>query len=155
MDRIITTLLQMYLDLPADGEPLNATYLESVLRSETFQHIYQNYAIHSIPRNPSAPVTRQSTRMQTRERREIVNPDLMRLHLLLAPDFEHGDAAQRKIRGWLREIVYTGSSYGEWNDWGPFDKEGKGTVDWGTLDAIGSVMSMSCPLVMVESKADV
>jgi hypothetical protein len=79
--------------------------------------------------------------LSNREKREIVNPDLMRLHVLLAPDFQQNDPVQRKMRGWLREIVYTGSRYGEWNDWGPFDKEGKGTVDWGVVDAVGSVMS--------------
>ena len=133
----------MYLDLPTEVEPLNVQYLESVLRSETFQHIYQTYAIRSIPKNPSAPVTRQSARISSRERREVVHPDLMRLHVLLAPDWDHENLAHRKMRGWLREIVYSGGNYGEWNDWGPFDKEGKGTVDWGVVDAIGSVMSMS------------
>jgi hypothetical protein len=141
--KIISTLLQMYLDLPTADEPLNVPYLESALRSETFQHIYQTYAIRSIPKNPQAPVTRQSSRMNTRERREVVHPDLMRLHVLLAPDWDHEDAGHRKMRGWLRELVYSGGNYGEWNDWGPFDKEGKGTVDWGMVDAIGSVMSMS------------
>jgi hypothetical protein len=143
VNRIISTLLQMYLDLPTDREPLNIPYLESALRSQTFEHIYRTYAIRSIPKNPTAPITRQSTRMNTRERREVVHPDLMRLHVLLAPDWDHENIADRKMRGWLREIVYSGSNYGEWNDWGPFDKEGKGTVDWGVLDAIGSVMSMS------------
>lgn len=132
------TLLQMYLDLPADGEPRNVQALEAALRSDTFQHIYYNYAFRPIP--PSRNLRpRRDTRSQYRERHEVALPDLFRLHVLLAPFFDQEKAEQRKARGLLREIVYTGSNYGEWNDWGPFTSDGK--VNWGMVDAIGSVMS--------------
>jgi hypothetical protein len=135
---IASTLLQMYLDLPISEDPMNVTALESALRSETFQHIYYNHAFRAIP--PSKNLRpRRDTRSQYREKHEVVYPDLLRLHVLLAPIFDPENASHRKIRGWLREIVYTGSNYGDWNDWGPFDAEGK--VNWGMVDAIGSVMS--------------
>jgi hypothetical protein len=137
---IAATLLQMYLDLPADEDPLNVVALEAALRSDTFQHIYYNHAFRVIP--PSRNLRpRRDTRSQYREKHEVVYPDLLRLHVLLAPSFDQEVAEQRKVRGWLREIVYTGSNYGEWNDWGPFDAEGR--VNWGMVDAIGSVMSGS------------
>jgi hypothetical protein len=63
----------------------------------------------------------------------------MRLHALLPPVYEHDNAVNRQMRGWLRELVYTGNNYGEDNDWGPFKPDG--TVNWSLLDAISFIMS--------------
>jgi hypothetical protein len=63
----------------------------------------------------------------------------MRLHVLLPPDFDSDDELHATTRGRLREMVYSAGNYGESNDWGPFMSDG--TVNWGLVDAIGTVMS--------------
>jgi hypothetical protein len=71
----------------------------------------------------------------------VLNSDLSRLHTILAPDFAHDNPIHREHRGYLREVVYTGSNFTYRNDWGPFHSDG--TVDWTLVDALGSVMSTS------------
>lgn len=130
----------MYLDLPPpgiDNEALNITPLETALRSSTFTHIFNNYSNQSV-KPLFRPLRGQPGNPNRRAQREVLNPDLMRLHALLPPRFEHEDAVDRQMRGWLRELVYTASNYGEHNDWGPFKSDG--TVDWSLVDAIGSIM---------------
>lgn len=165
LDVIVRTLLSLYLDLPpvpalksdtnhedgieADGdadidpsdpeaEPLNASILEPILRSPLFQHIYHYHSLR-ITRPLLRQLRTQPGNPNRRAQREVVNPDLMRLHVLLPPEFDPHDEVHNITRGYLREMVYSVGNYGESNDWGPFRSDGK--VDWGLVDAIGTVMS--------------
>lgn len=142
VNRIVSTLLQMYLDLPAEGDTLNCALLEMALRSPAFTHLFNNYSNQSV-KPLLRPLRGQPGNPNRRAQREVLNPDLMRLHALLPPAFDHEDAVDRQMRGWLRELVYTGNNYGEDNDWGPFKPDG--TVDWSLVDAIGSIMSERRP----------
>lgn len=130
----------MYLDLPVEGDTLNAPLLELALRSPAFIHIYNNHSNASV-KPLLRPLRGQPGNPNRRSQREVLNPNLMRLHVLLPPDFDNENAVDRQMRGWLRELVYTGNNYGEDNDWGPFKPDG--TVAWSLVDAIGSVMSGS------------
>lgn len=144
VDRIVETLLQMYLDLPVDGDAQNIALLEMALRSPAFTHLYNNYSNQSV-KPLLRPLRGQPGNPNRRAQREVLNPDLMRLHVLLPPRFDHEDPVDRQMRGWLRELVYTSSNHDEDNDWGPFKTDG--TVNWSVVDAVGSVMSGSLSLV--------
>ncbi|ORX39215.1 hypothetical protein BD324DRAFT_641367 [Kockovaella imperatae] len=149
LDLIASTLLDLYLDLPAttapsssDEDPLetdespNGILLSSLLQSEGFRDLYFEHSttetkpllrpLRAQPGNPNRQVQRRA-----------VNADLMRLHVLLSPDFSD-EEVHRQQRGWLREMVYGASNYSVENDWGPFNPDG--TVDWTLVDAVGSVM---------------
>lgn len=130
----------MYLDLPSagDGEVMNTTPLENTLRSPAFTYLYNNYSNQTV-KPLLRPLRGQPGNPNRRAQREILNPDLMRLHALLPPTYVHENAVDRQMRGWLRELVYTGNNYGEDNDWGPFKSDG--TVNWSLVDAISFVMS--------------
>ena len=135
----------MYLDLPADGEgeAMNIPPLESALRSPAFSHLFNNYSNQSV-KPLLRPLRGQPGNPNRRAQREVLNPDLMRLHSLLPPLRDTENAVDRQMRGWLRELVYTGSNYGQDNDWGPFKSDG--TVNWSLVDAISFIMSKSSVL---------
>lgn len=76
--------------------------------------------------------------------REVINPNLSRLHAILCPEYNKDEIEDRQHRGWMREVVYTASNYSESNDYGPFKPDG--SVDWSLMDAISSVMSEWAPL---------
>ena len=136
----------MYLDLPAssDFNPLgteetaNGHLLQTILRSLAFQHVYLNLSTRET-KPLLRPLRDQPGNPNRRTHREVVNPDLSRLHVLLSPEFSHDDLVHRHHRGYLREVVYSGGNFQYRNDWGPFTEEGK--LDWPLVDAIGSVMS--------------
>ncbi|ORY33049.1 hypothetical protein BCR39DRAFT_520922 [Naematelia encephala] len=115
----------------------NGPILESIIRSEAFKHIYYNLSTKET-KPLLRPLRGQPGNPNRRAHREVVHPDLSRLHLLLPPDFCHEDVSHRQHRGYLREVVYNQSNFQPRNDWGPFTPDGK--VDWTLLDAIGSVM---------------
>ena len=139
----------MYLDLPALDESssgsnpfasedtINGPLLESMLRSEAFQHIYMNLSTRET-KPLLRPLRDQPRNPNRRTHREVVNPDLSRLHALLAPDFGE-EEVDRQQRGYLREVVYSSENFQGRNDWAPLTDEGK--VDWTLVDAIGAVMS--------------
>ena len=119
-------------------DSLNAPILESVLRSDTFQHIY----LHQSTRETKKllrPLRSQPGNPNRRSMRESINPNLSRLHVLLCPEYQVGNDLHREKRGYLRELVYSASNFTEKNDYGPFHEDG--TVNWVLVDAIGSVMS--------------
>jgi len=135
--------MDMYLDLPASSnflgqETLNGHLLESILRSEAFSYIYLNLSTRET-KPLLRPLRAQPGNPNRRTLREVVNPDLSRLHVLLSSDFTNDDLVQRQHRGFLRETVYSAANFQPRNDNGPFTEEGK--VDWTLVDAIGSVMS--------------
>ncbi len=143
--------MDMYLDLPASNDPtpstlnplgkdetINGHLLELILRSEAFQHIYLNLSTRET-KPLLRPLRDQPGNPNRRAHREVVNPHISRLHVLLSPDFIHDDLVHRQHRGYLREVVYSAPNFQHRNDWGPFTDEGK--VDWTLVDAIGSVMS--------------
>lgn len=148
---IYTTLLDLYLDLPAlspptesspspETEALNISLLETILRSPMFSHLYYTLSYHKT--QPTLrPLANQSANPLRRATRTSIHPGLSRLHCLLPPDFDQGDEAHRIHRGYLRETVYNGGNYTKKNDWGPFTEDGK--VDWALVDAVSSVMSES------------
>ena len=111
-----------------------------MLRSDTFQYIYYNLLLRES-KPPLRPLQSQPGNPNRRIHRKVLNPDLSRLHLLLPPEFHTDEVLHRNHRGYLREVVYSGSNFGEINDWGPFTADGK--VDWTLVDALGSVMSGS------------
>lgn len=130
---------------PADSRPpvadecLNGDLLDAILHSETFAHMY--YSLSTRETKPQLrPLRGQPGNPNRRGHREAVNPDLCRLHVLLAPDFDPTDLEQRAFRGYLREVVYSAMNFTERNDWGPFHPDG--TVDWVLVDAIGTIMSV-------------
>jgi hypothetical protein len=119
-------------------ESLNGDLLDAILHSETFAHMY--YSLSTRETKPQLrPLRGQPGNPNRRGHREAVNPDLCRLHVLLAPDFDPTDLEQRAFRGYLREVVYSAMNFTERNDWGPFHPDG--TVDWVLVDAIGTIMS--------------
>lgn len=121
-----------------DPTPLNTSILEPILRSPLFHHIYHTLALR-LTKPLLRPLRAQPGNPNRRAQHEVVNKDLMRLHVLLPPDFDSDDESHAITRGRLREMVYSAGNYGESNDWGPFKSDGK--VDWGLVDAIGTVMS--------------
>ncbi|CAD6574942.1 MAG: hypothetical protein TREMPRED_001257 [Tremellales sp. Tagirdzhanova-0007] len=150
LDLICSTLLDMYLDLPASGCPSNTApsfagyeetnnghIIESILRSDAFQYIYLNLSTRET-KPLLRPLRAQPGNPNRRSHKEVVNPHLSRLHVLLSPDFNHDIIVHRQHRGYLREVVYSASNFQQRNDWGPFTEDGK--VDWTLVDAIGSVM---------------
>ena len=157
LDLIVSTLMDMYLDLPASPDPVhsdscqssslasdetrNGLTLATLLRSDVFKHIYLNLSTRET-KPLLRPLRAQPGNPNRRSMREAVNPDLMRLHVLLAPEFLSNDEVHRKQRGYLREVVYSASNFSERNDWAPLHADG--SVDWTLVDAIGSVMSEFC-----------
>lgn len=140
----------MYLDLPpvaddrdtpvsqvyTDEDALNVSMLESILRSDMWSYLYYNLSIAQSKQslrplnNPANP--------NRRPQKTVINPIISRLHSLLSPDFD-GEDEHRQHRGWLREVVYSGSNFTQRNDWAPLTEDGK--VNWVIVDAISSVMS--------------
>lgn len=164
LDLICQTLLDLYLDLPpcADDretpikqsntveDPMNSACLETILRSDAFAHLYYNVAVRESKQS-LRPLSHQPTNPNRRPHKQVVNPIISRLHCLLSPDFDGDDAEHRQHRGWLREVVYSGSNFSVRNDWAPLTTEGK--VNWDLVDAVASVMSESFLIYKVE-KAD-
>lgn len=162
VDRLNDTLVDMYLDLPAKSAALsemedtadphlffaqpatrNGPILEHLLRTPAFEKLYATFSAHEpeYRQNPDQPYY-----LRRRRRRPISIPALARLHALLAPkntdDMDPATetyAEARAHRGYVRELVYSGSHYREDNDWAPLRPDG--TVDWTLVDAIGDVMS--------------
>ena len=145
--------MDMYLDLPSSGcssgtapscmgyeETNNSQIIEWILRSDAFQYMYLNLSTRET-KPLLRPLRAQPGNPNRRTHKEVVNPQLSRLHVLLSPDFKHDILAHRQHRGYLREVVYSAGNFQQRNDWGPFTEDGK--VDWTLLDAIGSVMSPS------------
>lgn len=154
--------MEMYLDLPASNDPcpsafnpfgkeetVNGHMLESILRSDAFQHVYLNLSTQET-KPVLRPLSGQPGNPNRRAHREAVNPELSRLHALLSRDFSHDELIHRQHRGFLREVVYSAGNFQHRNDWGPFTDEGK--VDWTLVDAIGSVMSTCTALLLVSAE---
>jgi hypothetical protein len=122
----------------SESESKNATTLHSYLVSPVFQHLVLHCAtretqpiLRPIPGRLGSPLRRTF--------REIINPNLSRLHCLLPPNLERDDKLQCDYRGFVRELVYSSSHYQERNEWAPLDERGR--VDWRLVDAISTVMS--------------
>ena len=139
----------MYLDLPASNDPpggpssgtedtRNGHLIASMIRSDAFRHLYFHHSTTET-KPLLRPLREQPGNPNRRSQKRSVNPHLMRLHVLLSPDFVGSDEVIRHHRGWLREMVYSAINYTEENDWGPFYPDG--TVNWTLVDSIGSVMS--------------
>lgn len=152
LDRIVSTLLDLYLDLPArspddgdekdeaDAEARNSAPLVDFIRSPAFEHIVLKLSLkETLP--SLRPLRGQAANPNRRAQRHMHSPDLSRLHLLLPPSMDDNEDEHRQYRGAMREIVYSAANFGEENDYAPLDREGK--VDWKLLDAIGTVMSES------------
>ena len=152
LDRIVSTLLDLYLDLPArspddgdekdeaDAEARNSAPLADFIRSPAFEHIVLKLSLkETLP--SLRPLRGQAANPNRRAQRQMHSPDLSRLHLLLPPSMDDNEDEHRQYRGAMREIVYSAANFGEENDYAPLDREGK--VDWKLLDAIGAVMSES------------
>lgn len=129
----------------SDAESLNAALLHEYLTSPVFEHLVLHCAtretkplLRPIPGRLGSPLRRTC--------REVINPNLSRLHCLLPPSLDAGDKLQCDYRGFVRELVYSSSHYQERNEWAPLDERGR--VDWTLVDAISTVMSESpCGLV--------
>nr|XP_019010036.1 uncharacterized protein I206_05598 [Kwoniella pini CBS 10737]OCF48817.1 hypothetical protein I206_05598 [Kwoniella pini CBS 10737] len=141
---IISTLLEMYLDLPAlqpttnsseSEDSFNSPLLSKWLSSALFKSIYErNYFLPSS----SLPDTKQPIPFPKRVNRKPVDPTISRLHCLIPPMYNDESSRDREWRGHVRESVYNAANYQENNDYGPFTEDGK--VDWALVDAISSVM---------------
>jgi len=150
-DRIVTTLLDLYLDLPAladdedgangsDTEARNTAPLVDFLRSPAFEYIILKLSLKET-RPSLRPLRGQPANPNRRLQRNILSSELSRLHLLLPPLMGDNEEEHRQYRGAMREIVYSAANFTENNDYAPLDRDGK--VDWKLLDAIGTVMSGS------------
>lgn len=147
-------LLSLALDLPAStpspegvGASVTSTSglsrLDALLRSPAFRHLYAHAATREPYRSSFEPVTSGRIRWYPRPKRDIVNPTLCRLHLLLPPNLEV-DVRRRAL---LRLLVYSSENFTPANDRGPFHLDGR--VNWALLDAAGTVMRESvCPTVV-------
>lgn len=152
LERIVTTMLDLYLDLPArpdeddiddeaDTEARNTAPLVDFLRSPAFEYIILKLSLkETLP--SLRPLRGQAANPNRRPQRNMHSSALSRLHLLLPPSIDESDDEQRQYRGAMREIVYSAPNFREENDYAPLDRDGK--VDWKLLDAIGTVMSASC-----------
>lgn len=151
MDRISSSLIGLYLDLPPDADPdsedpfaffasrtRNAPILTQLLYGKTLRHLY----LHT-----------QTSRLEgghNLRRKNGLHPGLSRLHCLMTTelDDDHGRiGVYRKVlrnhRGLMRETCYSSRNFKSRNDWGPFTPQGK--VEWGLLNALSTVMSKYDP----------
>ncbi|WVQ81288.1 hypothetical protein IAT38_003411 [Cryptococcus sp. DSM 104549] len=160
-DLICDTLLDLYLDAPpalnyypnhpvdpnATSYSTNCELLEGLIESPLFVDLYHHHIKATMPTPPHEPSLRpypsagasaSAMRTQRPEDRLRTSPKLARLHCFLPPIYDKDDDRDREWRGEVRKVVYSAKNFGDWNDWGPFTRDGK--IDWVLMDALGSVM---------------
>jgi len=116
----------------------NAEALDRLMSTAAFKHLIIHLSTKSTYR-PLRPLRSQPGNPLRRPQREIINPNLSRLHILLTPQVDLYLEAHLEFRGIMRETVYSSKNFTAANDWGPFQQDG--TVDWALVQAIGVVMS--------------
>lgn len=157
VDFICETLHDVLLDIPAlqpgeepKDEPINANLLTFYLVTPAFQVLYYN-----ITTRTDQPQLRELSNSSSSLRKPIhrpIPPLLSKLHVL-NPSQSRSVTSQMKLqRAEQRRVAYSIENYTADCGFGPFDSAGR--VNWGMVDALGSVMSESLMSAVLDQLAD-
>ncbi|KAL1608199.1 hypothetical protein SLS60_003138 [Paraconiothyrium brasiliense] len=119
---------------------LNIIYLNRLVqRAPDFDSIVHDFSRHpsslSVPRDLKMDLDRPVTRsMLTRVAPECAS----RLHIIYGPTEREEDSTAAKAAA--RAIVYDWNVTSEDAEYGPFQKDGSGAVNWQSVEAISSLM---------------
>ncbi|KAF1971758.1 hypothetical protein BU23DRAFT_535837 [Bimuria novae-zelandiae CBS 107.79] len=149
IEKVISTLLDVQQTAsrtssvePEETESLNMRYLKDLeIRIGGFGSIVHDYSRHpsslALPQDPKPDLDRPVTRSMLR--RGTVAPEwASRFHIIHGPTDREEESTSSKAAA--RAIVYDWSVTSEEADYGPFRKDGSGTVNWQVVEAISSLM---------------